>query len=701
MVVVTGIGAVSALGTGVSAHRAAVWAGRDGIRAVDRFDTTELSAHIAATWPGWNGRTQPKAERADELAATAAPFPVHELALVAAREAWSNAGPVVDRRRAALVFGTCYGQAYTEFSAVTERIAAGLDIAGPRITVSTACSSSTNAIGLARDLLLHGHADVVVAGGADALLREAFAGFSALGVLSAEACAPFSDPPGMTMGEGAGFLVLERSVDAARRKAPTWGSICGYGLSADAHHETTPDPAGDGVARAIGWALADAGWLASDVDYVNAHATGTANNDRMEWSVIERELGALPVSGAKGHFGHTQGAAGVLELILVLVFEREGHVPPTLHFRGARAGCPSDPIATMPREMRVERGLKLSAAFGGANAVVAYGRGNAPPRAVRAPSRVVVTGGGVIGPRGAVRLSDVLELGEVRSVGACAEVDLDALGVDARRLDRSSRWLTAAAALAQEGRRAAMTGLFVAATRMPAESSLRCTASIRQRGVAGTSASAFARMSVNAPAGACARALGLLGPTSTFSIDEGSGLLAVVLAAEWLASRDDAASIIAGAVDEPCGRFAEETEGAACLALARAPISSASPGAVVVAGWGIAGRDGATSAIERAMGERAPVDGVMIDGDVDGSAVCGTSQTPDVVGGVRRWMAANPTLGVIDALSLWGTAHATRSCVMAAVAVAHITAGHAQSILLVAAGGASSVALVLERTSPR
>ena len=192
-------------------------------------------------------------------------------------------------------------------------------------------------------------------------------------------------------------------------------------------------------------------------------------------------------------------------------------------------------------------------------------------------------------PLGAFRGPGATELTRVRGVGPCQEPDLHRIGVDPRRLDPSARWLTAAATLAlgQGQRRRAMdrAGLFVGASRMPADSSRRCSASIRQRGVAGTSASAFARMSVNAPAGACSRVLGLLGPTTTVSIGEGSGLLAVVLAADWLASREDAELIVAGGVDEQTGKGADETEGAACLVLER----TGPGGDVVVAGWGIAG----------------------------------------------------------------------------------------------------------------
>jgi 3-oxoacyl-[acyl-carrier-protein] synthase II len=689
-VVVTGMGAASALGTGIEAHRAALWAGRDGLRPIERFDARAMSTQLGAMWPGWAGRTQPEVAEGRDLLATSRDFPLHELALVAAREAWSASGVVASSpARAALVFGTCYGQGFTEFSPVAERVASGLDLAGPCITISTACASSTNAIGLARDLLLHGDADVVLAGGADVLLREAQAGFSALGVLSSEPCAPFSDPPGTTLGEGAAFIVLERADAAAARGAQVLATICGYGLSGDAFHETTPDPTGNGLARAIREALRDAGWVGSDVEFVNAHATGTANNDRIEWSVIERELGTKGrpphVSGTKGHVGHAQGAAGALELVLALICQREGRLPPTLHFRGPRLGCPTDPVAgSEPRAVAVSHAIKISAAFGGANAVLAYAYGSStdPPHGER--GRVALVNAAVVGSHGALRLPNILELEGEPKLGAAREVDLDALGVDARRLDRSSRLLTSAAALALEGVNMEGMGLFVAATRMPEESSRRCMESIQQRGIAGTSASAFARMTVNAPAGACARALGLLGPTSTMSSGASSGLLAWVTAADWLARRDDARGIVVGGVDE--------LSGAVCAVLVR----SASASAVIAAGWGIAGRGGALAAAEHAMTGLAPVDGLMVDlGGQGGGSPRWDSQGSSVL---KQFLAPHPTLGVIDASRLWGDSEATRSGVLAAVAAAHIAQGHARSILVVAAHGASSVALVLERS---
>jgi 3-oxoacyl-[acyl-carrier-protein] synthase II len=693
-IVITGMGAASGLGTGIGAHRAALWEGRDGVRPIERFDTRAMSTHLGATWPGWDGRKQPEPRGDFDLFATAERFPVHELALVAAREAWAEAQVQVDRRRVALVFGTCYGQGYAEFSVVAERIARGLEIMGPCLTISTACSSSTNAIGLARDLILNGHADVVVAGGADALLREPFAGFSALGVLSREPCAPFSDPPGTTLGEGAGFLVLERATDAARRGRPTWGFICGYGLSADAYHETSPDPSGDGIARAIRGALTDAGWLARDVDFVSAHATGTANNDHVECSVIERELGAersVAVMGSKGHLGHAQGAAGALELILALLCHREGHVPPTLHFRGARPGCPSDPVASSrPRAMVVSRGLKLTAAFGGANAVLAYGCGETPAGAARTPSPVVVDGVGLSCSAGTFRSSDLIELPQKRSAGSSTDADLHDFGVDPRRLDRSGRWLTAAAASAlQDGRERVSgdrVGLFVAATRMPAQSSRRCVESICHRGIAGTSGSAFARMSMNAPAGACAQALGLLGPTSTLSIGQGSGLLALALAAEWLTWRDEAELMVAGSVSEARAGSPDEAEGAVCIALRRT--RSAGESAVSLTAWAISGPGDAHEAVSRAMMDRSSVDGILVDAEAP------------IVSALRQRVRRGSQLGVIEASAVWGPSEALRSSMIAGLAVAQIQAGHASSILVVASGGASTVAVLLERNQP-
>ncbi|HEY0714297.1 MAG TPA: beta-ketoacyl synthase N-terminal-like domain-containing protein, partial [Polyangia bacterium] len=346
-IVVVGMGAASALGTGCAAMAAALVEGRDGIRPVDRFETAGLSSGWAGTWPAWDGRKQTPVTEGTALDAGAANFSAAALAHPALTEALAQArlDPMAEGRRMALLLGTCFGDGFTRFAALTEALADAFGIAGPRLTFCTACSSSTNAIGHARDLLNAGVVDVAVAGGVDVLLREGFAGFNALGVLSAAKCAPFGTPAGTTLGEGAGFIVLMRAQDARQRGCQVIASIDGSGLSADAHHETAPDPSGAGIERAVRAALLDAGVTGTEIDHVNAHATGTDSNDATEWAAIARALASRPpASGLKSYLAHGMGAAGVLELILALVAMRKGLLPATLRALPPRLGAPPDPV---------------------------------------------------------------------------------------------------------------------------------------------------------------------------------------------------------------------------------------------------------------------------------------------------------------------------------------------------------------------
>src|SRR5262249_39139903 len=162
------------------------------------------------------------------------------------------------------VAGTTEGDA-SDIAGLATGVARALGAKGAAWCVSTACASSANALGLGRDLLLAGDADLVIAGGAEKLVPEMYAGFHALGVLAAEKCAPFGETRGTTLGEGAGFVVLER--DGARVVKRVWACLCGYGLGSDAWHETSPDPRGAGIARAMTSCLGDAGLGAADVDY--------------------------------------------------------------------------------------------------------------------------------------------------------------------------------------------------------------------------------------------------------------------------------------------------------------------------------------------------------------------------------------------------------------------------------------------------
>src|SRR5262245_52980473 len=298
-VVITGMGAVSALGTGCAALWQAVAEGRDGLRPAARFDTRPFPSAIAGLWPAWDDRVEDEMAAGRDLMMMSRRFPVVEMARVAADEALAGAAiPArlaegrLDPGRVALVLGTCFGQGFRLFHEVAEALAPALAITGPRLTVSTACSSSTNAVGLGLDLLRARRADVVLAGGVDVVLREVFAGFCALGVVSPRKCAPFSEPPGINLAEGAGFVVMERENDNPGGAGAVIGAVRGYGLSSDGFHETTPDPSGAGIARALRGALHDAGLPPEAIDYVNAHATGTESHDRAEWAAIQQVLGA-------------------------------------------------------------------------------------------------------------------------------------------------------------------------------------------------------------------------------------------------------------------------------------------------------------------------------------------------------------------------------------------------------------------------
>jgi len=700
-VVITGMGAVSAVGTGCEALWQAVEQGRDGLRPIDRFDTSAFGSRLGGMWPGWSDRRQavPDAER--DLASVADDFPLMQMLVIAANEAFSQARfdpRSVRSGRAAIVFGTCFGQGFNRFAEVADTFGAQFGLTGPRITISTACSSSTNAVGLARDLLEQGRADVVIAVGGDVLLREVYAGFCSLGVVSPEKCAPFSTPYGITLAEGAGVVVVESVEQALSRGATPLVDVLGYGLSADAFHETTPDPTGKGIFRAIRGALVDAGVAGAEVDYVNAHATGTESNDRTEWQAIRDALGKdVPVSATKSVIGHAQGAAGILELITVVMAMQRNVVPPTLRFQGPRPGCPTDPIADEgPRSLHVQNAVNVSAAFGGANAVVVVGRDSSVTRKKQASTRVVIGGMGLVGPRGVGLPSMSVE---TPIVGDVPPIPLETIvpSADPRRLDPSSRYFTAAAALALRdanivlrGEERERAGVFMAATRMPAESSARCSESIDRYGVGAASASAFARMSVNSPAGTCAKMLGLKGPSTTLTIGRGSGLFAIASSAQWLATRTDAELLVAGSVDERPravrknrAQDASDTEGAACVVLQK--VTEPTPGVhVEILGWGLAAAgDVATACRQACQGEEMP------------SLVFTESPFESVVlDGVR----ATGVVDVVDVSQFWGNAEATRSTVAFCMAFDGIRGDRFESALVVAPGMSACVAILLKKT---
>ena len=244
---------------------------------------------------------------------------------------------------------------------------------------SLACCSGTAALGCGLDLLRDGAADVVLAGGVDALSDFVIAGFQALRALAPTAARPFdAERRGLSLGEGAAFLVLERAEDARGRGAAALALLSGFGLSDDANHMTGPDPRGAGAARAMRAALADAGRTPADVDFVNLHGTGTSFNDLMEHHALHDLLGArataVPVNSIKGAIGHTLGAAGAFEGLLCARVVRTGLVPPTVGLVNRDPAIALDVVAGAARRVPVRVALSTTSGFGGLNAALVVER---------------------------------------------------------------------------------------------------------------------------------------------------------------------------------------------------------------------------------------------------------------------------------------------------------------------------------------
>ncbi|KPI01164.1 Beta-ketoacyl-acyl-carrier-protein synthase I [Actinobacteria bacterium OK074] len=410
-VVVTGLGAITPLGVGVPELWRGLLEGRHGIRELTGAEFAGLPVQVAGTVPvdpaGLLERT--RARRMNRAA---------QLAVVAAREAWTDAGfaPAgtagsdLDPERTGVSAGAILGDAsvlvegdrrlrekgprgigpltlpMTVSSQAASQVSLALGITGEARTVSSACASGTEAIGQAVDRIRYGHVDVVLAGGAEAVVTPAIlAGFAAMRTLSRLALAdgtpsrPFAaDRDGFVVGEGAGFLLLEAEEHARARGARIYCEAAGWGLSADAYHEAAPDPSGTGLALALRRALRDAGAHAVDVVHVNAHATGTPAGDRAEADALRTVLGGrVPVTALKGHFGHLQGAAGGVEAVATALTLHHGLIPPTLGCEEPDAELELDVVTKGPRALPSPGDVALSNSFGfgGHNAVLALRRG--------------------------------------------------------------------------------------------------------------------------------------------------------------------------------------------------------------------------------------------------------------------------------------------------------------------------------------
>ena len=380
-VVVTGLGAISAAGQGVDTFWRACVEGEAKLRPIERFDVSDLGSP--------QGGEVPLAQPGEDAVA--------RFVEIATREALHQAGleKQIDPAATGVVLGTCLGETDGIFrglrergatppalpagySGLAQRLAGTLGLRGPVTTVSSACISGTAAVALAADSIRRGEADAMLAGGAEQLSRFIVSGFWLLRALAAGPVRPFDRRrDGLCLGEGAGVLVLEERERARRRGGAILAEVLGSGSASDAHHMTGPSPTGDGLVRAIEATLRQAQCPPQDVDFVNAHGTGTQYNDRMETIAIKQVLGAhayeIPVVSVKPVVGHTLGAAGALEAILSVKVLQERIVPSTVGYAEPDPECDLDYVPHRARERAVRRALSCSSAFGGANGVLLLG----------------------------------------------------------------------------------------------------------------------------------------------------------------------------------------------------------------------------------------------------------------------------------------------------------------------------------------
>ncbi len=395
---ITGIGLITALG-----DRDRTWRrlldGDSGIREITVFDTAGYRTRLGGEVPAGDA-VVPDAYRSAARRASRA----SRLALAATAAALADAGieprpgdpwgVVFNGGAAGLLEAEDFARrrlregrrarGLSEFLEVpqdspSDRVALALRLTGPRITVTTACSSSSIAVGRGAEMVRDGEARVVLAGGADALCRLTYAGFNSLRAVSAERARPFDrNRAGLNLGEGAAVLVLEPAAAARRRGARPYAAVLGYGMTNDAFHMTQPEPSGAAWERTVRAALADAGIDPAAVDYVNAHGTATEQNDPAETAAYQRVFGErlarLPISSVKGAVGHCLCAAGGIEAAVTALALRNGIAPPTAGFAEADPACPVDPIPGTGRPLDIRVALSSSFAFGGNSAVLALGR---------------------------------------------------------------------------------------------------------------------------------------------------------------------------------------------------------------------------------------------------------------------------------------------------------------------------------------
>ncbi len=404
-VVVTGVGVVSALGTGLEKNWDALTKGQSGIAPITRFDASQLPTQIAGEVKDFNAEDwidKKEIKKMDlfiQYAMAAADMAMADSGLQITEANAERVGVVVGSGLGGLPTIEKYHEAMAEggYRKITPffipmliinlapgQISIKHGAKGPNLSSVSACATGTHSIGDAFRMIQRGDADAMIAGGTESTITPlAIGGFNVMKALSTRnddptgASRPFDKGrDGFVMAEGAGIVILEEYEAAKARGAKIYGEVCGYGLTGDAYHLTAPAPGGEGAARCMKMALSTAGVNAEEVDYINAHGTSTPFNDLYETLAIKSVFGArakdVMVSSTKSMTGHLLGAAGGVEAIFSLLAMDRGVVPPTINYSEVDGECDLDYVPNTARDAKVRIALSNSFGFGGTNAALLF-----------------------------------------------------------------------------------------------------------------------------------------------------------------------------------------------------------------------------------------------------------------------------------------------------------------------------------------
>ncbi len=703
-IVVTGVGAVTALGRTARETFDRIARGERGLRELTLFDPGEVRSRLVA-------------EVAVPAPADVTVSRTSEVALIAAREALAQAGIDPRTRRVGLVVGGSTsgmfetesilatllstedgGKAYSDvreealsrmlthpLSAPTDRLVRELGPFTRARSISSACSSGANALGIAATWLELGLVDAVLCGAADSLCRVIVSGFNALGALDPAGARPFDQRRrGLTLGEGAGMLVLERADDDAARERAVC-TLLGWASRSEAHHITNPEATGEAPLAAMVAALQRAGLGPRDIDYVNAHGTGTPLNDPMETRALVRlfgdDLKRVPVSSQKGMIGHTLAAAGAIEAVITALAIERGVVPPTGGLEQIDPECAALCHVTKSEERAIGAAVSSSFGFGGMDTALVLGRNDRVAPGARKKRSVVVTGMAAVTPAGIFTGTSVADLPGATGRGATTvTIPEGALDPEkARRLDRASRIgaiacggaLAESAAVPGNERAGVVLGIAFGAVDATAEFMRR----LRDKGVRMVRPADFPSLVPSSPAGYVSIYLGLRGPALVVADLAASGECALAQAYELVAA-GDVDRICAGAVEERSaiveevlsvvfgGAGSTRREGGATVALA-----SVDAGVPALARLG--------EVISFAEGESADALASLPPPPSEAVVVLGTARAAEMVLG-SSWSAC-PRIVCADACG----AHEAAGSVAIAVAAAKVARGDATAALFV------------------